>query len=809
LRALSNQRGYVALSVLTLALAVGANVVVFTIVNALWVRPRPVAEPERVVVISNLAAYGAPVDSITARRFLEVRASPALAAVAGQVTGEGLLGDFRPRIQLATSGRHVEVLAVTPDYFRVLGVPVRGRDFDDRDDDVGAPAAAIISERLWRSEFEGGQVIGQSIDTSYDPITIVGIAADDFRGARLGEQVDLWIPSGQATRFTPMSSVEGFVEGGAGFVPMIGLGRLAPGVTIDGATRTLNERGNFVLYPLSSVFGAPTLVTTPIREGRLLGVVAATSGLVLIAGCATLAALVLMHLERRRRELGIRLALGSTRARLARRLAAELSIVAALGVTAALAAAHLALGTVHSLSLPAGLSMARLDLEFDWRVIAVSLAVSLMTLLVAGLLPLARFTRPAMAGALTSSSATPARSSLRLRRVLLATHTGATIVVLVGAALFVRTVSYGFGAGAGFDVDHTVFLRVQPSLAQFPGATANPDGEDADRRQAAYDEFLIDLQTLPGVQLAAVGSSPIDFNLDVSEGRTVSTSDGEQQVSFGFRSGSPDFLAVLGIPLLAGEFSGPSSPRDAQRNAVATTSLAARLWPGRSPLGERIGLGRSSYTITGIVPDFAQGSIRSGTRAGLVAVSSPRPAAGGIGIFTFAVRTRGEATDATPVIRELLDRHFPGAARADVHSGRELLARDMGRQRLGASFFSGFGLVSFALGLAGVFGLVAYLAEARRREFGVRAALGATPGRLTRMAAGTGLGPVAAGTAAGLVIAGILAGAAEGFLFGVGRLDRLSYACAAALMLTGAAAAGLLAAWRIRRISPMDALRTE
>jgi hypothetical protein len=173
---------------------------------------------------------------------------------------------------------------------------VRGRDFDDRDDDVGAPAAAIISERLWRSEFEGGQVIGQSIDTSYDPITIVGIAADDFRGARLGEQVDLWIPSGQATRFTPMSSVEGFVEGGAGFVPMIGLGRLAPGVTIDGATRTLNERGNFVLYPLSSVFGAPTLVTTPIREGRLLGVVAATSGLVLIAGCATLAALVLMHL---------------------------------------------------------------------------------------------------------------------------------------------------------------------------------------------------------------------------------------------------------------------------------------------------------------------------------------------------------------------------------------------------------------------------------------------------------------------------------------------------------------------------------
>jgi ABC-type antimicrobial peptide transport system permease subunit len=219
---------------------------------------------------------------------------------------------------------------------------------------------------------------------------------------------------------------------------------------------------------------------------------------------------------------------------------------------------------------------------------------------------------------------------------------------------------------------------------------------------------------------------------------------------------------------------------------------------------------RTTHTVVGVVPDFIQGSIRSNTAGGMITeTQSFDVAVRNLNAMHLTVSTTDGAAQIVPAVRRIVDDILPNAVRADVASGRQLLEQDLGRERLGASFFSGFGLVSLVLGLAGVFGLVSFLAESRRREIGVRMALGATPNRLMRSVVSTGLLPVAVGAVAGLVAAGLLSHTIEAFVHGVGTLDAVSYAGAAMLMLLGASAAGVAAAARIRRVSPMEALRAE
>jgi putative ABC transport system permease protein len=341
-----------------------------------------------------------------------------------------------------------------------------------------------------------------------------------------------------------------------------------------------------------------------------------------------------------------------------------------------------------------------------------------------------------------------------------------------------------------------------------------PGGEDATRRQAAFEDLLSALLALPGVERVATGPAPVSTTAVEWEPRTITTDAGERSLVFGSRSVGDDYLDVLGIPLLAGAFGdgpapdvGTAAQGPSSLAVVVTVSMAQALWPGTIPLGRTFAVGNRRYAVTGVVEDFVQGSARSGTRAGYVMPGSATRLGGGFGVVQVALRTRGPAGTVVPAVRTLVDARFPEAAQLEVLTGTALLERDLGRERLGAAFFSGYGVVSLMLGFAGVFGIVAYLAESRRKELGIRAALGATPRHLTRHAVGTGLVPVAGGTAVGLIAAVLMSRLVDSFLIGVSRLDAVSFAGAAGLMLAGAAAAGLSAAWRIRGLSPMDALR--
>ena len=696
----------------------------------------------------------------------------------------------------------------------MLGVGVIGRDFSPEDDQPGAAPVAIVSDRLWRSSFGAARdLVGTTLSTSYVPLQVIGIAPADFRGARLGEQIDLWIPRELVLRTSNLTPViaagarRSFMEE---MMPLVGLARLRPGVTSADAERAISQPdARIIVRPLADVFGTPNRPTVVMQKQTVIRVLGATAALVLIAGCTTLMALVLVHYERRRQEFAVRLALGASHSQLLRRLGAELLGLAVIGATSAMAITAAAVRALPALSLPDGVDLGRLDLTFDWRVTAVGAVAAVFALAAAATVPALRFSRPNLVADLISSATTGAPSSLRLRRVMLGLHAAMTIIVLVAAGLFVRTVVYGFGRGPGFDVDRTVFMEIQPSTGEFWDKTEGTTGADA-RKAAAYHRLFDELRGLPGVEVVTFGSSPLRPDVTSPVPTRDLTVDGfTRQMPLLMSDGASDYLETLNSRVTAGRLlAAGDAVTVGVRPAVVTASLAANLWPASSGIGRQFNVATTAYEVVGVVGDIVCNSLRSEPCGRVFTASSEDPIAKGVSV-SVTLKTRRNAAGLVERATRIASNIFPTASRLEVRSGGDLVAHDLGQQRLGLWFFSGFGLVVLALGLGGVFGLVAYLAESKRREFGLRMALGATYAHVLRRVVGAGLWPVAVGTLVGLAAAALLARSLATMLVGVTRLDPASYAGAAGIMIGGALVGGLTGAWRIRRLSPMEVLRRE
>lgn len=787
-------RSWFAFATTTLAVAVGVNLIVFTVVNALWLRPLPFPDADRLVALPEGA-------------FTTVEA-PALQvfgqAVAGQVITDDRAGSLQPRIAFDQIGRDLETFAVTPGYFRLFGLPIRGRDFTPDDNRTGAEPVAIISNRLWSEAFGGnGGVIGTVISARPISIRVIGVAPPGFAGARRGEKADIWIPSGLLSRVVPVK---------ANWFPLMIFARLPAGQTVTDVDRRLREkytndpltRAYLTPVPLKDVYGTPVSRTIVIQEGNAFAMVGGLAMLVLLGGCATLAALVLVHSERRRGEVAVRIALGASRTHLILERARELSWVAVSGSAGALLIAFWGLRAIPTLSLPGGVDLGRLDLSIDWRVLSAAIATTVLALIAAAGLPILRSTRLRRASELwPGPAATASVRSQRLRQALLAFQVGATIIVLVAAGLFVRAVIHGFGNASGFDVDRTAFVRVQ---LLSPLADAGPGWKEAvSERTARVTEAL---RALPGIDEVAEGWPTIGPDAaNLLNRPVVVRADGEQHtLPLGTLNGSPELLATLGVPIVAGR---PLTATDQSMTpvpAVVTMSLAQRLWPAESPLGKilwtdfRGPMGRC--LIVGVARDVVFGSLA-------------RPAAGVI-VTTHRVPEwesrfviRAVHPDAmVDSMLKVVKATVPDAPSVSVATGREIIARDLGRQRLGAWFFSGFGLAALILGVGGAFGLVAYLAESRRREFGIRLALGATTRDLVRHGLTAALMPVSIGVGGGLLCAAWLSRVFTSLLTGLSALDAVTYAVVGTTMLCSAASAALAAAWRLRRMTPADVLRT-
>ena len=817
-RLIRGHRGYAVLAVTSLSLAVGATLAVFTVVNALWLKPVPFPEPDRVVmVVGSSAGEGDGFSQVgleTADRWTMFE------AVAGQVVTSGDSARNAAHLSVDAAGRKVETLAVTSKYFNVLGQSIRGRDFTRDDNRPGAEPVAIISDRLWARAFgRHDDVIGALAAARPFPVRIVGVAPPGFEGARRGERTDVWVPAALAARLSPAAATTGDEGPGA-----LVLARLRPGQTPEAARQQYLEQAiasaqvapgvsfdryreyleSLQVVRLADVFGTPSSRTIVINEGRAAGVVAGLAALVLLGSCATLMALVLVHYERRRRELSVRLALGASRLRLATQLGTEFGWLAAAGTAGAIVVALAGLRVLPALSLPGGVDLGRLDLSLDWRVLGAAIGTTTLTLAAAALLPLLRFTRGDLAGEIVAVRSTAPASSQRLRQALLALHVSATIVVLVSAGLFVRAVVHGFRAGPGFDVDRTVSVRLLlPQLGQTPDADIRAELE------AVWEKTgrIVDgLSALPGVDVVARGLMPIGLERmnDALRVKTIETRGERRQLTIGDLRGGASLTAALGVPTLSGRALTPSdaTARGGIAPVLVTASLARTLWPADDPVGQVVLVGRGSrYQVVGVVQDFAYGSMNQPTAGVIVRVSETS----GI-VQSFVLHAVHPEAIVEP-IRRLVAGMVPDVHRVAIATGREVVARDLGRQRLGAWFFSGFGLAALLLGIGGAFGLVAYLAESRQREFGVRLTLGADMRHLVRTGLAAALVPVSAGVAAGLVLAGGVSRLFTSLLAGISALDPATYLLVAATMLGCATLAALAAAWRLRRTSPSDALR--
>jgi predicted permease len=809
-RLIARHRGYFAFATTTLAVAVGVNLIVFTVVNALWLRPLPFPDADRLVTFTGFAFVG-----------LGSELLKPFEAVAGQVMTDDRESGFRPQIEFDDVSRELETLGVTPDYFKVLGLTIRGRDFTQDDDRAGAEPVAIISDQLWSRVFgRRDDVVGAVVPARPFPIRVIGVAPPDFAGARRGERADLWIPSTVVLRAAPMAAASEQDD-----APLMGFARLRPGQTAEGVLRQIVEGGDeerarwfrgVTIVPLKDVFGSPDSRTIVIREGGMLGVVSGLALLVLLGGCATLMALVLVHYERRRRDLAVRLAIGASRRRLASELAREMALLVVAGTAGAILIAVWGLRSIPSLSLPGGVDLSRLDLSIDWRVVGAAITATTLTLIAAAFLPMRRFTRASLPGELLAGpSATTSVSSQRVRQTLLAVHVAATIVVLVAAGLFVRAVVHGFGAGPGFDADRTLFvglrLKTPPITSEMIEAMRDPAMYDLWRQPVVERSrrLTVALRALPGVQDVAMGPPPMGSDVPDSflEPRTVETADDQIELAVGTMSGTPELLPALGVPMLTGRGLVAADAVARPAPAVVTESLARRLWPLNDALGQalsivRAGRGGNRFTVVGVARDFTYGSF-SRPATGVVVTATDR----GFGSEPQFVVRAASAEAAVEPIRKLVRDLEPDAYWLRILTGRDLVARDLGQQRLGAWFFSGFGLTALLLGVGGVFGLVAYLAESRQREFGVRVALGATPRDLVWRGLSAALAPVALGVTVGLLAAALVARVFTSLLAGLSALDPLTYAAVAVTMLSSAVLAGLGAAWRLRRMTPTDALR--
>jgi predicted permease len=792
-RFLRSQRAYVLLASGVLALAIGINLLVLSIVNALWLRPIPVVDPSRVVTILQSLSTVTSLDSPS----LKVFNGP----VAGQVVTTGFNEAFKPQIEFPQVQGPLETLGVTPQYFAVLGVPIRGRAFTQTDDQVGAEAVAVISDRLWTQAFRRDPaVVGSVVSALPRPLRIIGIAPAGFEGARLGERAALWVPAQVVRDLAPDDRQLETLS-------MMVFARLRPDQTIGAieqqyrAVRTLPDGREAssdtapTLAPLTEVFGTSDSPTILIRENGTLGVVFGLSLLVLLGGCATIAALVLTHYERRRPELALKSSLGASHGRLARELTSELLVVAVLGSTGAIACALLGARALPALSLPGGVNVGRLDLSVDWRLCLTALVATLSTLALAGGVPLWQVIHGRLAGASSTAPATASRGSLRTRRRLLALQVCATTVVLIASGLFVRTVLYSFRVAPGFDLDRTIFVTVQEKSADItPGA--DPLAVGLARRTQLSDL----LAQLPSVRSVAGGVAPIGPDALATQ-RTITVAGREERMRVGVLDGTPNLLAALGVRLLAGRALNESdAATTAPTPIVMTRSLAEHLWPSEQALGQTFSVREvrgGTHVVVGIANDLAFGTLS-------------RPVAGVIitarGDLEFRASNLVLRADDPAAVLAALPGQLAGRVVRSA-TGREIVARDIAQQRLGAWAFSGFGFVALLLGTGGVFGLVAYLAQTRRNEFGVRMALGATLSDVVWNAVTAALGPVVIGVAAGLIFGAVASRVFAALLVGIGRLDPATYAGVGLVMVVPAALAALAAAWRLRRLTPSDALR--
>jgi len=804
-RRLSQRPGFAAIALLTMALGIGANSAIFSIVNAVLLRPLPVESPGRLVeVYSQEEDDDFPVTQAYPD-YLDIRARSDLFSGVVAYTA-----DFFS----VSMGARSEVMlgeSVTGDYFDVLGVPAAiGRVFISGEDDaIGAPPVVVISHGLWKRRFGSDpRVLGQTLRVRGRPFEIVGVLPPEFKGLMMGFSAELWIPLAANASF----AAGGDLLDDRDSRYLLVKGRLRPGVTAEQAQAGLDVLAGQLAeaYPESNVGRRfPVVPTSDVRLhpmiDRALVPVAAllmtVVGLLLLIVCTNLANLLLARALARRKEIAIRLAMGAGRARLVRQLLTESVLLGLLGGALGLAVAWWTAKLLVSFQPPVLFKLS-LDIGIDGRVLAFTFFVSLIAAMLFGLAPALQATRPQLVPALKDELDTVAQRFRRfgLRGFLVVFQVAVSLVLLVGAGLFLRSLIGAQAIDPGFERERAAILMVAPELA----------GYDETRAENLFFELRERARTIPGVESVSFASHlPLGVSVNTTglyvEGAETQPDDAP---SIDVTVVSSGHFGTLGIPLLRGRDFSDQDDGSAPSVVIVSEAAARRFWPGENPVGKRLRLGAADSEpreIIGVAQDTKVRTLGEEPRPYLYMPfrQNYRP------IVSLVVRTSGDPQSVLPVLlREslLLDESLPimESKTMEQHLGIMLFAPRMGGILLGV-----FGGLAVLLATIGLYGVVSYAAAQRTREVGIRVALGARPRDVIRLVTGQGMVLVAVGAATGLALGFVAAQPLGSFLYGVNVSDPTTFLGVTLLLLGVAFLATLVPALRTARLDAMVALRRE
>jgi predicted permease len=790
LRTLLRTPGYSVVALLTLALGIGATIAMFTVVNGVLLTPLPYSSPDRLVrVYQTSGELGESAGAVSPVDFADWREASG--------TMESLAGYWSGVTTLLGRGDPVEVHATwaTADFFDVLGVPVlHGRPLLADDSHATAPVA-VVSERLWRTRFDGDpRVVGASLQLRDGTYTIVGVASGALRYPIPAN--DVWLPQSLIT-----ADSHGPQDDRANRYLEV-IGRLTPGVTREAAeAEMVGIAGRLAADHGASNRAWDSAKVVPLREvviggvDRTLLLVFAVVGVVLLIGCANLANLMLARASGRAREIAVRSALGARRGRIVRQFAVEALALAFAGAALGLALAGVAVTMVTTLSAQ---TLPRVeDLQVDGTIILFACVVAIVTALLFGTLPALR------AAALAPSASLRGRNALggersRARGALVVAQVTFAVVLVVGAGLMVRSFNALQSVDPGFDPSRVLTVTMSLNL---PAELDGPGATTAYLR-GRKERLVEEISGLPGV--IAVGSvqrlplqgagEPMEFTRPDDASIAVRTD---------ARFVSPGYFAAMGIPLRAGEiFAGRPTGTPP---VLISESTAARLWPGEDAVGKTLAARFGEVLVAGVVGDVRQ----------LELASTPHPAVYMPEFYAqrlstnLVVRTAGDPMAIAGPVRAIVMAADPTQVIRSTMTLEHLLAETLARDRFFMLLFAAFGVLALLLAAVGIYGVLAYAVGQRQQEIGVRMALGARAADVVRMVLASGMALVAAGIAVGLAAAFALSRLMAGLLYGVTTTDPVTFAAVPVLLCLVALAAAYFPARRATRVDPMTVMRSE
>jgi putative ABC transport system permease protein len=824
-RMLLKNPGFTVIAVLTLALGIGANTAIFSLTDQILLRRLPVERPEELVLLRSPGPKGGYVwsDGDDAASFsypmykdLRDRGANAFS---------GLLARFAIPLSVAGAGQteRADGELVSGNYFEVLGVlPALGRVFSQEDDRApGAHQVVVLSHAYWTRRFSADPaILNKSLTVNGNPMTVIGVSREGFRGVQVGQTPDVFIPMMMKAQMIPNSRS---LDDRRDYWLAI-IGRLKPGMSraqTEEAIRpsyraaleeelaqrnggSAQSRQRFLDKIILLEEGSNGRRILQLNAEKPILILMGMAGLALLIACANVANLLLARGAARRREIAVRMALGAGRWRLMRQFLLESLLLSLTGGAVGLI---VAVWTIQGLvsAIPPSIGALGLSTELDPRLLGFTLALSALTGLLFGVAPAARATRLNLESTLREqgSSASGSLSSVRFRKALVASQIVLTTVLLVGAGLFARSLDNLKQLDLGLRADHLIAFSVAPEL----------NGYSPQRTIAFFDDLRQGIAALPGVRSVTAAEIAILTDSNAGSNVTIEGYQAQENEDMEVRHNriGPDYFATMSIPLLGGREFTVADTAGSSKVAIINEAMARRFFANRNPIGSHFAFGagdriRPDIEIVGVVKDSKHATVREEKRP---FAYLPYAQETNLGRITFYARTDQDVGDLAPSLRREVARRDNNLPIYDLKTLRQQADESLFADRFLTFLSICFGSLAAALAAIGLYGVMAYTVTRRIREIGIRIALGATQGRVAWLVLREVALLAGAGLLAGAPLAFALGRAAESLLFGVKAGDPLVFAAAGSLLALVALLGGYLPARRAAKVDPMVALRRE